>query len=202
MLIREDYRNNKCRKLIPYEPTPAPTPEPTPHTPRKPRLLKGTPSGGDLNISDNGPSWSPNTSRCLESSIVQMARAVGRNANRTEMALTMMSSSMSDQQDRLRKMHLSINRLCPDNQRPCIPPTDLDSESGSNPNWAPTQANPKYQSTQIRDTSLAEMIREQSELLDAGGYSRSPSLPISGSTSAAMLEMKGHAGLKIQSTWQ
>ena len=126
-----------------------------------------------------------------------MARAVGQNANRTEMLLTMMSSSLSDQQARLKEMHLSINRLFPDNRRPSIPRTDLDSVNESTRIWDPAQDNPKYQSTPVRDTSLADMVREQSELLDAGGYSRYPSHPMSEYISVATSEMRGqNLGMK------
>jgi hypothetical protein len=198
MLIREDYNNNKCRKVVPYHGAQQ-TPPPTPTAPRR-ELSRGIQSGEGPSIPEQDLSWSPGTSRRLESSIAQMARAVGRSAERTEMALTMMSSSLSDQRAHIREMRLSINRLSQEPHRPSIQRTDSVSERECTQSWDQTPGSPKYRSTPVRDTTLADMVREQSELLDAGGFSRCPSAPMLGSTSMLTSEMRDLAASKMRNT--
>jgi hypothetical protein len=201
-LEEEEYRENSCRELVPYNHHRSQhqyPQEPTIYTARRAERRDISSAAGHFS-SGNIPSVSHVSSEGLESSIALMAQTVGQSARRTERALNMMSLSLSAQRQTTDRMNRSLRRFM-EQATNTTPRIDSDSEDEQTRNWGPKQSTPASHSTARQRKDMRTLIEEQSALLDArdsSSYHTPATLP---STSKAVLDPRDLADLEEVRRW-
>jgi hypothetical protein len=199
----EDYRENRCREVVPYRPM-----EQHRHHYQLGHASTTTQRGArrDMLFGD-GPlssaytqSASRDSSEALECSIALMAQTVGRSARRTEQALSMMSSSLSAQQRTTEEIHKSLRRYMRQTTGG-TPKINLDSDDESIPNLPPHHSTPVSPSSPSRRFDMKRLIAEQSALLDVAGSSNYRTPPTSRSMCRESQEVTDHADSEEVRRW-